>query len=523
MKRIQQLAAMAVMALAGVSGSLAQDCGCPPLANRTPVYLKNVVDANGNLPAGTTTWTCNNVYYLDSKVYVLDGSVLNIQAGTIIKGVKTNTAVNANALIVTRGAKINAVGTPSCPIIFTAQTDNCDGTFPLDSTERWGGVILLGKAHNNMLLVDNLTPDLVPSFAEGGGDGICSIEGLSTPDARHWYGATSWTNPATRTGAIFEDNDNSGVLQYVSIRHGGAELGTANEINGLTMGSVGRGTIIDHVEVISNEDDGFEFFGGTVNVKYCASMFCKDDGFDWDQGYSGFGQFLYVLQLPCFFNSPEYTTSVYGSGLELDGQDVSNRTPLSDAKLFNVTVIGNNTANSAGMEPKAQTNGEVSNSLFFNFPTGVKMNTNVVPFYTPGGPWITKNNTFDAVPVCISQASEAAEFTADGNLCSPQSTGIDYTLESTGCTVTGKVDAIPDDVAATRTTYNPPVNGFFVPVTYRGAFAPGSDSWLNEWSLLDKKELEFSTIYCPTDVTGDGKTDGSDFLDVLGNIFTNCQ
>ena len=92
------------------------------------------------------------------------------------------------------------------------------------------------------------------------------------------------------------DADNSGVMTYVSIRHGGTQLGAANEINGLTLGGVGSGTTIHHVEVISNDDDGIEFFGGTVEVDYAAVAFCGDDSFDWAQGYSGGGSNWFVIQ-----------------------------------------------------------------------------------------------------------------------------------------------------------------------------------------------------------------------------------
>lgn len=530
MKRIK-IAAMAVMAFVGLTEGSAQLCpDCAPLAQRPIVKLSTLVNANEELPAGVTTLDRDNVYYLDTKVYVMSGSTLKIESGTVIKGIRSGTALTANAVIVTRGAKIEAVGTPECPIIFTAQTDQLNGTFPLDSAARWGGIILLGKAHNNNQLGDDA---LVPTVADGAGNGVKSIEGLSTPDTRHWYGANSWTDPSTRLLPIFDDADNSGIMQYVSIRHGGAVIGLANEINGLTLGSVGSGTIIDHVEVISNEDDGFEFFGGTVNVKYCAAMFCKDDGFDTDQYYSGKGQFLYVLQHPCFDEWGIYSSSVYGSGLELDGNDKTGRTPNSDYVFFNVTAIGNNTASSAGMEPKAQTNGEVSNSLFLNFPIGVKMNSSVQPFYPEGNLWRTRNNSFENVANLFTPdaSAEETQFTADGNLGGPSLsplTGIDYSLEATGCgaypnanTITGKIDAIPDDVTSTRTSYYPPAG--FDAVQYRGAFAPGSDSWLNKWSGLDVKKLELSTIECPTDVNADGQTNGSDYLELLGNIFSTCQ
>ena len=161
-----------------------------------------------------------------------------IEAGTVIKG-QPGQGENASALVVARGGKIFAEGTATNPIIFTSTADDVTdpNDLPLDARGLWGGVIILGKASLNS------SPGETP------------IEGIEVTETRGLYGGS-------------DDADNSGVFRYVSIRYGGTDIGAGNEINGLTMGGVGSGTVIDHVEVANNADDGFEWFGGTVNASH---------------------------------------------------------------------------------------------------------------------------------------------------------------------------------------------------------------------------------------------------------------
>ncbi|MEJ2054903.1 MAG: T9SS type A sorting domain-containing protein [Calditrichaceae bacterium] len=226
-----------------------------------------------DITSGSTVyWTADHTYLLDGRVFVDDGAVLHIEAGTVIKG-KPGSEDNASALIVARGGKIYAEGTADRPIIFTAESDDISN--PTDVSYQtnglWGGVIILGKATINR-----------PA-------GEFNIEGIPTSEPRGLYGGT-------------DDDDNSGVFRYVSIRHGGVSIGADNEINGLTLGGVGRGTTIDHVEVFSNLDDGYEWFGGTVNCKNLIAAFCGDDCFDMDEGYRGKLQFLFAIQAEDFGN-----------------------------------------------------------------------------------------------------------------------------------------------------------------------------------------------------------------------------
>ena len=242
------------------------------------------------------TWTANHIWTLNGKVIVADGVTLTIEPGTIIKGAE-GTGTLASALVVEQGAMIDAQGTALMPIIFTSVLDNIQpgqltGT-NLTETDQglWGGIIILGNAN----------------ISAADGDILSQIEGIPVSDT---YGAFGGNNNA----------DNSGILNYVSIRHGGALIGAGNEINGLTLGGVGSGTTISNIEVVSNLDDGIEFFGGTVNATNVLVGFQGDDGLDVDMNYAGtITNFLVVNGA----NSDE--------ALEIDGPEGTTYT----AGLFN--------------------------------------------------------------------------------------------------------------------------------------------------------------------------------------------
>lgn len=218
-----------------------------------------------------TRWTKDNVYQLAGRISVIENVTLTIEPGTIIKG-EAGTGANATALLVARGGKLMAEGTADLPIIFTSVADEIkpshikDGNFEspnLDSDINglWGGLLICGKAP-------------VSASNDAGDITEVQIEGIPTSDANGLYGGNV-------------SNDNSGVLKYLSIRHGGANIGSGNEINGLTLGGVGTGTTISNIEVVANQDDGIEFFGGTVNVSNVVVWNNGDDAIDTDQSWAG--------------------------------------------------------------------------------------------------------------------------------------------------------------------------------------------------------------------------------------------
>ena len=252
-------------------------------------------------------------YILKGWVYIANGAELTIEPGTIIKGDKQTQA----ALIAERGGKLIAQGSEQAPIVFTSE-EAPGNRRPGD----WGGIILCGKAKNNQTEMQ----------IEGG--------------------------PRTKHGGN-DDNDNSGVLSYVRIEFAGYPFQTDQEINGLTLGSVGKGTKIDHVQVSYSNDDSFEWFGGTVNCKYLVAYHGWDDDFDTDNGYSG------AVQYGLAVRDAKIADKSQSNGFESDnnasGSDVS---PYTTATFSNITFIG----------PKMQTGVNFENTT--DFITAGKLNPN---------------------------------------------------------------------------------------------------------------------------------------------------
>lgn len=281
---------------------------------------------------GTRTLKNSEEYLIEGLVFVNDGQILTIEPGTVIR-FKSGQADNASALIVARGGKIIAEGTTEQPIIFTAEADDLMGSVPISSQGLWGGIIILGNARVNTF------------------SGEANIEGISLSEPRGIFG-----------GNI--DNDNSGILRYVSIRHGGTNIGQGNEINGLTLGGVGSETQIDHIEIISNQDDGIEFFGGTVNTRFVLVAFCGDDAFDFDLGYQGTNQFWCGIQ-----------SSASGDRIiEADGNSFDNplAIPYTQPVLFNATFIGKR-GNTGAQQISFDTDAaaKICNSIMINEDNGV--------------------------------------------------------------------------------------------------------------------------------------------------------
>ena len=276
--------------------------------------------------------TADRIYELAGRVIVDDGVTLTIQPGTILKG-REGQGTTASALIVSQGAKINAQGTAALPIIFTSILDNIEvGEFigtnlTKEDNQKWGGLIILGKA----------------PISATNGDTETTIEGLPADEPFAKYG-----------GSVADDN--SGKLEYVSIRHGGILIGEGNEINGLTLGGVGSGTVIENIEVYATLDDGIELFGGTVNVKNALIAWQGDDGVDIDQNYSG---------------TVDNFTVIHGvgvntdKGLEVDGPEgITNKTGLFTLKNGTIKNDGLQ-GEAADFKDKAQ--GTVDNIKFMGY------------------------------------------------------------------------------------------------------------------------------------------------------------
>ncbi len=462
---------------------------------------------------GNVTWTSGNVYQLSGFCFVEDGEVLTIEPGTIIKS-EDGQGSDATALVVARGGMLLADGTAELPIIFTSIHDDLDNPndIPFDPVAGrglWGGVILLGNAVVGDYEMTN------------------EIEGLPAGDPRAQYGGT-------------DDSDNSGILRYVSIRHGGTELEAANEINGLTMGAVGRGTTISHVEVLFNLDDGFEWFGGCPNTDHLIAAFAGDDCFDYDQGFRGSGQFWFAIQ----------TTTDGDRGGEHDGGTENNvaAQPFATPLITNVTYFGRGAENGGQRCFEIRDNAGTGyfNSIFADHGTyGVNIE---VSDGEPTDSWdrllqgqiVFKNNIWwnfgdgnTALEICNGNTTVTDMlFTSGDNLAAnPNIVHIDRS-------VSGLLDPRPLDLAGTGWTgwvdpadptydYNPPpdADGYpdaidilwptFEAVDYAGAFDPDvpmPSSWTAGWTALDFYGILSQNASC-CHVSGDTNHDG--YIDPL--------
>jgi hypothetical protein len=285
-------------------------------ANNAANAAPESIDHTGYITSDTT-WKRESIHYLTDKVVVPDGVILTIEAGTIIKARQHTNPEDSAALVVARGGKIFATGSADLPIIFTSELDDIqkDHTYPGGSPnltsedyQLWGGLIILGKAR---ISVDTNETEY-------------AIEGIPAEDTFRLYGGT-------------DDTDSSGVLDYVSIRHGGEQIGSANEINGLTLGGVGTGTRISNIEIYANFDDGIEFFGGTVDATNLIVWSCGDDGLDTDQSYNG-----EITNAVVIMNQEASASRPGDHGLELDGKegDYAATNPTS-ASITKFTFKGN--------------------------------------------------------------------------------------------------------------------------------------------------------------------------------------
>ncbi len=280
------------------------------------------------------TWFTGVTYILDARIVVESGATLTIQPGVVVKG-EAGQEANATALIIARGATLNAMGTATLPIIFTGVADQISpeniaaGEFASPNltpavNNLWGGLIILGNAP-----ISADTPQR-------------QIEGIPPSDPNGLYGGD-------------DDTESSGTIRYISIRHGGTNIGEGNEINGLTLGGVGSGTTIEFVEVVGNQDDGIEWFGGSVNVTNALVWNSGDDALDTDQDWTGTCDNFIII-------------TPVNSAFELDGPEGATASG-NDHSFINGTVnVGN--INDFMIDFDNNTNADLSNIYFFNILGG---------------------------------------------------------------------------------------------------------------------------------------------------------
>ncbi len=417
---------------------------------KTPVdEIKTIKDTGEG--TGTTTWTKDKVYILEGFVFVNEGQTLTIEPGTVIRG-RTGQEENASALIVARDGKILAQGTPEEPIIFTVEGDDLIGSVPTHAKGLWGGLIVLGRAHLNNQ------------------SGEAHIEGIPVTEDRGIYG-----------GML--DDDNSGILSYISIRHGGTNIGEGNEINGLTLGGVGSSTIIDHIEVISNQDDGVECFGGSVNLKNISVAYCGDDALDVDYGYHGKIQFFLAIQSS---ETGDKLIEITG------GEELGYGLPYTLPQIYNFTGIGRgfNTGRKL-ISVSSNGAGKIYNSIFTDQDLGCSIE--YTEFEQDSYKQIQRDNLHisfnsywnvaenDTLEIFRIMAEQGLDVSAQEEYLkiyfSLQNNDVtDYGIgESNNIYKIGPNTDIFPDMAPYPDTW-------FTNVSYKGAFM--NNNWISGWTLL---------------------------------------
>lgn len=411
-----------------------------------------IIQGKDTLISSNKTWDCDTIYFMKGKIYVTNGATLTIQPGTIITG----DTITKGALIVTRGSKIHAVGTPTCPIVFTSSKRPGKR-----NRGDWGGVILLGKSTTN---------------APGG---IQYIEGLPQSNLTQFGG-----------GANPDVHDNSGELQYVRIEFAGVALSPNNEINGLTMGGVGDGTTIDFVQVSYSNDDSYEWFGGTVNAKHLIAFRGIDDDFDTDNGFSGKVQFGIGIRDP-------QVADVSGShGFESDN-DASGSTNLPQTRgiFCNMTIeAGSDSATNLNFKEAAQIRRNshlyVYNSILMGYPNGgilvdgTATNSNVqadtmvqnnIIAATQSSKWVTSNTSNTAVTDLLLNHAGNRFYTGNTGvlLSNPYNLGNPNVRPATGS---------PALTGANFNHIGLAGDPFFTKTTYVGALAKqAAQNWATTW------------------------------------------
>ena len=411
------------------------------------IGFAQAVTVEGDLTADAT-WTSDNTYYLNNQLFVKDGVTLTIEAGTEILGrYDANYSADnpAPCVVVEQGGMIMAEGTVDAPITFRSELDPDDANYG-NGRGLWGGLIVNGYA---------------PISNTGG---VSNVEGLTSVQ----YGGT-------------DPNDNSGVLRYVRVWNGGSSIAPDNEINGITLAGVGRGTTVEYCEVALNLDDGFEMFGGTVDLKHCAVFAVGDDAFDTDNGYQGRGQFLLVVRADDSDKAHEMDNATNG---DLDSQ------PRSHPHFANVTVISSPSHGEDGLRLREGTGGDFRNYILHGANDGVRNDENGSEVVTqdlteaaaaghPDYLYISGSMIMNGLAdVPWDDFDEAGDGTWTGT----------YVSESAGLSISVDADGMPEMLDVTPTLGGIAYedvddvieDDFFEQVNYKGAF--GSHNWMEEWS-----------------------------------------
>lgn len=439
-----------------------------------------------------TIWTSDNEYVLRGFVFVKSGATLMIESGTVVRG-EPGTGAAASALVVTREGKIFALGTKAEPIIFTALDDPMDGSWTPDQGGAWGGLVVLGSA---------------PINSNDSGTG--TAPGLENPVEGI---PAAFGNDRVYGGE--DADDSSGIIRYVSIRFGGSILGPDNEINGLTLGGVGRKTIIEFIEVFGNADDGVEFFGGNVSLRNAVVAFQGDDGFDYDLGWGGYGQFWFNISNAVINTANDSFEP--DNGAEMDGQVNSQEGSIGGATIFNATYWGPGDGAGRALRTRDNAFSKYFNSLFGGWTDeAVRIDEDSAARINPDDPATAielANSLFDENSFAGTSADDLShgdEEVSEGDLgenddeaylfdaafnnlvADPMLRGIsrgDSNLVTGIVQGDGMLDPRPmpgsPALSGGAVVPDPDAGGaFFARTTFRGAFS-ADNNWMTGWTYLD--------------------------------------
>lgn len=389
-----------------------------------------------------TTWTAGTRYVLDDLTYVVNGATLSIEPGTTIEGGGVG-----SALIVTRGSRLVAEGTPESPIVFTSAIDA-----GLRAPGDWGGVALLGAA---------------PVNVEGP-----LLEGIEALGDRGAYGGSDAAHDC-------------GSLEYVRIEFAGFEFSPDNELNGLTLAGCGTGTNIDYVQVHRGSDDGIEVFGGTVDIRHAVLSNIQDDSLDWDLGWTGRAQFLVI----------RHDADTSDAAFEADnGNPSTEATPRSEPTLFNLTLVGGAGSTSPGLVLRRGTWGAIHNAIITGFPVS---GVDIRDAFSVAGAELEPPRLLVANSIFFRNGSEGTEHAdADGQGADDDDGAFDEDAFLRSEALANRFDVdpeLPDAANVTAPNLVPaatspaatggatPPEGFDVSATYVGALPPGGPDWTAGW------------------------------------------
>lgn len=380
------------------------------------------------------------VYSLNGRVDVgqdqggdISAPVAGAQRGilTVEPGVRIFGSAGLDYLVVNRGSQLYAEGTATQPIVFTSRA-SIEGTTNVDSIGQWGGIVLLGRAP------------------------ISNCPGTTTPGTPNCQAQVEGTN------AFYGGNataDNSGRMRYMRVQHSGFQILPNNELNGITLAGLGSGTVFEYVQVHNSSDDGFEWFGGTMNARYLVGTGNDDDTFDTDVGFNGAIQFGVIVQRP-------------GGGDRMNEMSASTRIPPSNPKVANVTYVGR-AGGGVGILMNSGTDSEFYNAVVTK-PAGG----------TGGGAACldvddaTTTGIFNSV---FFSCPTAFDDDANGAAAALFAAGTNNVANGTSTLINTFVNG-PNEAAVPAFANLTSISPFFLQVNYIGAVRDASDNWWQGWT-----------------------------------------